>query len=138
MATAVKKTAAPKRPTDRPRKAVARKPVQDIPMPDVDVLDLHSEDATEDEPDLVEIFRLDGKPYYFDRNIGVGVSLRMLKALRTEGENAAVSTMLFELLGEQALDDLAKFPGVRPKHLAQILLACQKAVLGDENTGPKA
>ena len=142
MATAAKKTAAPSdraraiRPTtDRPRKRVAQ--VEDLPMPEIDVLDLRSEDMVV-EPDPVEIFRLDGKPYYIDRNLGAGISLRMLRTLRHESENAAVAAMLEELLGEEAFDDLANFRGITTKHLAQILLSCQKAILGDDQTGPKA
>lgn len=142
MATTAKKTApstrarAVKPPTDRPRKKAA--PVEDIPMPEIEVLDLDAEDLEEDEPDLVEIFRLGGKSYYVDRNIGAGAALRMLKTLRVEGENAAVSSMLMELLGEEAFDALANHRGIKADHLARVLLSCQKAILGDDKTGPKA
>lgn len=144
MATAAKKTAtAPssrartvKAPTDRPRKRAAA-PVEDVPMPELDVLDLRSEDL-DTEPDLVEVFRLDGRPYYVDRNIGAGVALRMLKALRHGSQESAVAVMLEEMLGEQAFDDLSKFRGIRPKHFAQVMAQCVRAVLGDDQTGPKA
>lgn len=138
MATAAKKTVAPRpprQPTDRPRKKVA--PVVDIPMPEMEVLDLRSEDM-DVEPDLVEVFRLDGKPYYVDRNIGSGVALRMLKELRHNGENSAVAVMLEELLGEEAFDDLSKFRGLTPANFAQVLLQCQRAIFGDQMSGPKA
>ena len=131
--TAAKKAAPPRR-SPRPKLEPA---VEDMPMPEITVLDLHSEDAEELEPDLVEIFRLDGKPFYIDRNIGTGVTLRFLKAIKKDGENAAVATMLTELLGDEAYDALANFPGVTAKHFGQILLSCQKALLGDEATGPK-
>jgi hypothetical protein len=130
------RTRAVKKPTDRPRKKAA--PVEDIPMPEVEVLDLDAEEVEDYKPDLVEIFRLNGKSHYIDRNIGAGVALRMLKTLRTEGEDAAVGAMLTELLSEESFDALANHRGIRPKHLAQILLACQKAILGDDKTGPKA
>jgi len=145
VATTAKKTAtspssrarATRPPTDRPRKKAA--PVEDIQMPEVEVLDLDAEGTDEDdEPDLVEIFRLDGKSHYIDRNIGVGVSLRLLKTLRAEGENAAVGAMLIELLGEESYDALANHRGVKPRHLAQVLLACNKAIFGDDQSGPKA
>ena len=146
MATTVKKTAsapstrarAVKVPTDRPRPRKKAAPIEDIPMPEVEVLDLDAEDLDEDEPDLVEIFRLNGKVYHIDRNIGAGVALRMLKTIRTEGENAAVGAMLLELLGEEAFDALANQRGIKSRHLAQVLLACQKAILGDDLSGPKA
>jgi hypothetical protein len=135
VATAAPKKTAARKPTDRPRK---RTSVKDIPMPEIEVLELNSEDMEEDEPDLVEIFRLDGKPYYVDRNRGAGVAMRMLKTFRVEGEEAAIADMLLELLGEQAFDDLSNYPRIRPRHLAQVLLSCQKAILGDDSLGPKA
>lgn len=143
MATTTAKKTAPsararatKPPTDRPRKKAA--PVEDIQLPEIDVLDLDAEETEDEEPDMVEIFRLHGKSYYFDRNVGAGVSLRLLKTLRTEGENAAVGAMLIELLGDEAFDALANHRGIKPKHLAQVLLACNKAIFGDDATGPKA
>lgn len=146
MATTAKKTAASpssraravKPPTDRPRARKKVAPVEDIPMPDIDVLDLDAELPEEEEPDLVEIFRLNGRSYCIDRNIGAGAALRMLKTINTSGENAAVGAMLMELLGEEAFDALANHRGIKPRHLAQVLLSCQKAVLGDDKTGPKA
>lgn len=136
MATTARKTPAPRQPTDRPRKTV-KKPVEDIPLPELEELDFRSEDM-DIEPDLVEVFKLDGKPYYVDRNVGAGVAMRMLKALRKQGQESAVATMLEELLGEQAYDDLANFRGLKPKHFAQVLLQCQRVILGDDTTGPKA
>ncbi len=133
MATAPAKKATPRR---SPRKAVS-KPVEDIPMPEFDVLDLRSEDA-ETEPDLVEVFRLDGHPYFVDRTRGAGVALRFLKEIKTKGENVAVATMLTEMLGDEAYDALANFPGVTSGHLGQVLLTCNKILLGDEVAGPKA
>lgn len=144
MATAKKTTVSRTTTTRRApaKKTTARrpasKPVGDIEMPEIDVLDLRSEDADELEPDLVEIFRLDGTPYFIDRNIGAGVALRVLKSIKTEGENAAVATMLTEMLGDEAFDALANFKGITPKHLQQVLVACQKAILGDAASGPKA
>ncbi|HEV2346446.1 MAG TPA: hypothetical protein VGS97_20270 [Actinocrinis sp.] len=132
--TAAKKTTAPRR-SPRPR---ASKPIEDIPMPEIDVLDLRSEDADELQPDLVEIFRIDGKPYFIDRNRGAGVVMRLIKSIKTDGENAAVATMLTELLGEDAYEALASYRGLTAKHIYQVVLACQKAILGDAQTGPKA
>lgn len=135
MATApAAKKAAPRR-SPRPKLS---KPVEDMEVPEIDVLELHSEGVEEIEPDLVQIFSLDGTPYYIDRNIGAGVVLRFLKSIRQDGENAAVATILAELLGEEAYDALANFPGVTNKHLAQVILSCQKVLLGDEKSGPKA
>jgi len=146
VATTAKKTATSpssrartvKAPTDRPRARKKAAAVEDIPMPEIDVLDLDAEDLEEGEPDFVEIFRLGGKSYYIDRNIGAGAALRMLKTINTSGENAAVGAMLMELLGEEAFDALANHRGIKPQHLAQVLLSCQKAILGDDKTGPKA
>lgn len=135
-AMAAGRTRPAKTPTDRPRKR-ASTPVDDIPMPELGVLDLRS-DEMDTEPDLVEVFRLDGRPYYVDRNVGAGVALRMLKALRHQGQESAVAAMLEEMLGEEAFDDLANFRGIKAKHLAQVLLQIQRAILGDENSGPKA
>lgn len=141
MAVAAKKTAefsrarAVKAPTDRPRRKAA--PVEDIDMPEIEVLDLDAEEIDE-EPDLVEIFRLNGKSYYVDRNVGAGTAIRMLKSLKTQGQESAVATMLEELLGEEAFDALANHRGLKPKHFAQVLLSCTRAILGDEFSGPKA
>jgi len=142
MATAAKKSAAalprkavaPRQPTDRPRKRAA---VQDLPMPEVEVLVLSSEDAPA-EPDLVEVFRLDGKPYHIDRNIGAGVALRLLKAMKNEGENAALGGFLVEVLGDEAFDAFASFPGVTVTQMAQVMQTCVTALMGDAKTGPKA
>ena len=132
--TAAKKTTTPRRsPRPRPSKSV-----EDIPMPEIGVLDLRSEDAKDLKPDLVEIFRLDGKPYFIDRNMGAGVALRVIKSIKKDGENAAVATLLTEMLGDEAFDALANFRGVTPAHLNQVVLACQKAILGDAESGPKA
>lgn len=137
MATAKKTAARPagRQPADRPRK---RTPVADIDMPEVEVLDLDAETDEDSEPDLVEIFRLGGRSYHIDRNVGVGVSMRMMKILSTKGEEEAIGAMLLELMGEEAFDALANHPGLKPRHLAQVLLACNKAILGDVNAGPKA
>lgn len=105
-------------------------------MPEIEVLELNSEDM-EEEPDLVEIFRLDGKPYYIDRNLGVGITLRALKALKQQGELSALSAILVELLGEEGFDALSSFRGIKPKHLAQVVVSCNKALLGDQESGPK-
>lgn len=132
--TAAKKTTAPRR---SPRKTAAVKPIEDIPVPEFDVLDLRSEDA-DTEPDPVEVFRLNGKPYYVDRTRGAGVAMRFLKEIKTKGENVAVATMLVEMLGDEAYDALANFPGVTNKHLAQVVMTINKILLGDEESGPKA
>lgn len=140
MVTTAKKTAAKKAaPPRRSPRPKLDKEVEDMPMPSITVLELTSPEPDEvQEPDLVEIFRLDGVPHYIDRNVGAGLTLRFLKEIRNGGENAAVATMLMELLGEESYDALANFPGVTSRHLAQVLLSCQKALLGDESTGPKA
>lgn len=106
-------------------------------MPELEVLDFRTEDM-DTEPDMVEVFRLDGKPYYVDRNIGAGIALRMLGSLKRQGQEAAVATMLMELLGEEAFDDLSHFRGIKPKHFAQVLMQCTRVILGDEEEGPKA
>lgn len=144
MATA-KKTAdtpstrarATKAPTDRPRKKAA--PVQDIPLPfdEDEVLDINPTEE-ELEPDLVEVFRLRGKPFYVDRNLGAGVGLKILRSLKNQGEESAVATLLEELLGEEQFDELANFRGLTTKHFAQILLRCNQVVYGNETSGPKA
>jgi hypothetical protein len=131
--TPAKKTVAKKAPARRP----VRKPVQDIPMPEIDVLDLHSQDAEDERPDLAEVFRLDGKPYFIDRNRGAGVAMKMLKLIRTEGENAAMANFLLDVLGDDAFDALSNFPGVKVAQLQTVMLACTKALLGDKDAGPK-
>lgn len=132
--------------TPAPRKAAAKKTtvrrpvaktVDDIPIPAFDVLDLRSDDADQ-EPDLVEVFRLDGKPFFIDRSRGAGVAMKMLKLIRTQGENAAMANFLIEVLGDEAFDALSEFPGVGIKQLQQVMLACSKALLGDKDSGPKA
>jgi len=144
VATAAKKTASSserartvRTPTDRPRKQ-PKAAVEDIPLPfdEDDVLDIRSDNLSE--PDLVEVFRLDGKPYYVDRNIGAGVGLKILRSLNNQGEESAVATTLEELLGDQQFDDLCNFRGLTPKHFAQILLRCNQVVFGNETSGPKA
>jgi hypothetical protein len=132
--TPAKKTAAKKTAPRRP----ARTPVQDIPMPEIDVLDLHSQDAAGQHPDLAEVFRLDGRPYFIDRNRGAGVAMKMLKLIRTEGENAAMANFLLDVLGDEAFEALSNFPGVKVAHLQTVMLACTKALLGDKDAGPKA
>lgn len=143
MATA-KKTAAPseraravRTPTDRPRKQ-PKAAVEDIPLPfdEDDILDIRSEELSE--PDLVEVFRLDGKPYYVDRNIGAGVGLKILRSMKRQGEESAVATTLEELLGEQQFDELCNFRGLTPKNFAQILMRCSQVIFGNEESGPKA
>lgn len=131
--TAAKKTAAPRR-SPRPR---AGKPVEDIAMPEIDVLDLHSQDAEDEQPDLAEVFRLDGRPYFIDRNRGAGVAMKMLKLIRTEGENAAMANFLLDVLGDEAFEALSNFPGVKIGQLQTVMLACTKALLGDKDAGPK-
>lgn len=133
MTTAPRKTAAAKKtPARRPAK-----PVDDIPMPEIDVIELFSEDA-DPEPDLVEVFRLDGRSFSIDRNRGAGVAMRMLKMMRNQGENAAVANFLIEVLGDEAFDALSNFPGVGVGTLQKVMLACSKALLGDKDSGPKA
>ena len=134
MTAATARKTAPRKKAATPRK----KPIEDIPMPEIEVLELNSADMEVDEPDWVEIFRLDGKPYHIDRNVGAGMSLRVIKALRKGGEESAVATVLMELLGEEGFDALANFRGIRARHLAQVLMSCNKAILGDREAGPKA
>lgn len=132
--TATAKKAAPRRPSDRPRKRTV--PAQDLPMPEVQVVELFSSEAAG--PDLVEVFRLDGKSYHIDRSMGAGAALRMLKAMKTDGENAALGSFLVEVLGDEAFDALANFPGMTVLQMAQVMQVCVTALMGDAETGPKA
>lgn len=118
------------------RRPAAARPVRQLD--EVQVVDLRTDAAAEREPDLVEIFRIDGRPYAMDRNQDAGVVLRYLKLVRSKGENVALSYLFEEVMGQEAYEALTEFKGITPAQLGQVMLAVQTVLLGSGNMVPKA
>lgn len=103
---------------------------------DLDIVELSSSDELE--PDLIEIFRLDGKPYYVDRNQSAQVVLEYLHLTNTKGQEAAVGYMFETMLGAETFAALRGHRNITVVQLGKVLVALQAVLLGDQGAFPKA
>lgn len=119
------------RKTAQTRPAVRR-------MDSVEVVELNSEAVKEKAPDLVEIFRIDGRSFSVDANQDASVALEYLHLLRTQGPDHAAAYMLAEVLGQEAYDALRSFKGITAFQLGQVMQAVQTVLMGSADRLPKA
>jgi hypothetical protein len=104
----------------------------------VKVVDLRTDEVQEREPDLVEIFRIDGESYCMDRNQDASVVLEYLHLVRSRGENVGLAYLFEEVMGQEAYDALRTFKGISPAQLGQVMMAVQTVMLGSGSQLPKA
>lgn len=121
---AARKTAAAKRPADRARKAAAARAT--VTLDDAYGPINLDEDDTPDEPvETVHLFTLNGTDYYVPKEPDATVSLRYLRMARTDPASAR-GWMLEQLVGEDAYTALMDWPGLKTRHLVQILAAVER------------
>jgi hypothetical protein len=131
-------TASPARRPAAAKRAVAKKAAAPSTMNGVKPVELFTMAEIDHQPDLVEVFRIDGTPYCMDRNQDAGAALRYLKLVREKGENVALSYLFEEIMGQEAYDALINFKGITPEQLGQVMLAVQTVLLGSQTAAPKA
>lgn len=106
------------------RKVVAPKAIVDLddtPGP----INLDADTGTDEPVETVHLFTLNGIDYHVPREPDATVALKFLRMRRTD-PTAAQGWMLEQIVGEEGYTALMEWPGLRTRHLVQILAAVEK------------
>lgn len=126
----------PPAPRKTPARAAKTNPAGD-PLPEVSSpLDPKIEpvilDDTEadDETELVELVRLNGKPLYVPARPSAGLALQVFEDMEATNEGFAMLKLLRTLLGEEQWAELRGFSKLKPHHLQQLARSVTKLTMG--------
>lgn len=91
--------------------------------------------SSTDEPEMVELFSIDGKPYFIPNKVRVNVGLKYLHQVRTTGDAAANSWLLEALLGEEGYQALLDYDDLTAEDLERVQAVAVEIVLGRSEEG---
>lgn len=100
-------------------------------------------DEQQGEPEMVDLFTLNGKTYQIPKKPKVNVALKFLRNARTSGEALAADVLLEDLLGKEGYEALTGYDDLTQAQLEQVMFIAQKTVLGsleqqNQGKGPGA
>ncbi len=118
------------RPQDHKPKA-GKKAIQPRTLVEI----VTTDEVEEDEG--IPVFSLDGTVFTMPTVVSASVSLQALHMARTEGQEAAMSWVMEEVLGTEAYDTLRTCKALTGPQLTAIMEAVEEHVLGqvEEATG---
>jgi len=77
-----------------------------------------------------DLFSIDGRVYTMPAEVSASVALEMLHRARTEGEQAAVSWVMEEVLGKEAYDALRTCKALKAHQLQAVIQVVTENVMG--------
>lgn len=80
--------------------------------------------------EVKDLFSIDGRVYSMPIEVSASVALQMLHVARTEGEQAAVSWVMEEVLGTEAYDALRTCKALKPHQLQAVIKVVTETVMG--------
>jgi hypothetical protein len=102
--------------------------------PEPVVITTTDEEETEER---IPVFSIDGTEYTMPAHIPASTALRVLDMMRRMGQEAAVSWLLEEALGEEAYEALLNCKSLKPKQLQAVMAVVQDHFMGaiEESSG---
>lgn len=94
-------------------------------------LELVTSPATDEDVQMIELFKLDGKSYEIPNEPRFNMQLQYMQRLRDDSEMLAGAWMLTELVGKEAFDALANYKKLTKPQFDQVILAARKVVFGE-------
>jgi hypothetical protein len=92
------------------------------------IVSLQSSDGPE--PERVELFQIDGKPYYVTARPKINMALRYMHIARVQGTDMAIDYMLGQLLGEESYEALMGFDDLTMEQFQQIITIASTIMAG--------
>jgi hypothetical protein len=89
-----------------------------------------TEDESQEPQERIPVFTLDDVEYTMPAHIPASMSLRVLDMIRRVGQEAAVSWVLEEVLGDEAYQALLNCRSLKPSQLLAVMAVVQDHVLG--------
>jgi myo-inositol catabolism protein IolC len=80
--------------------------------------------------EVKDIFSIDGRWYTMPVEVSASVALQMLHIARTEGQEAAISWTMEEVLGTEAYDALRNCRALKSHQLQSIIKVVTETVMG--------
>lgn len=93
--------------------------------------------SSKKEYEKVELFSIDGKPYFIEKRPRLALALKLTKMIKAGQQEEAVVLLMEELVGEEGYEALLNYEDLDENVLAQIITAAQQEVFG-EKEDPKA
>lgn len=133
--------------TTRPRKTTAGRNGNSVlpKAPKLEPLDadeivpvriVHQEET--EAPDRVVLFYIDDVPYDVPKTIPKSAALKVLRVMRTQGQEAAMQLTMELMLGEDAYEALMECDDVTDEQLETIVTTCSRLMFGKaENAAGK-
>lgn len=87
-------------------------------------------DSNEVNTEVKDLFSLDGRVYTMPAEVPASVALQFLHISRTEGETAAISWVMEEVLGTEAYDALRNCRALKPHQLRAVIKVVTDEVMG--------
>lgn len=78
----------------------------------------------------IELFKVDGKPYYMPARVGMEIGLRYMKAMRTQDQMTVTGVLFEEVIGTEAYDALCGVKGLRAEDLKTLMDGVMGIVMG--------
>lgn len=80
--------------------------------------------------EVKDLFSIDGQVYTMPVEVSASVALQMLHIARTEGQEAAISWTMEEVLGTEAYDALRKCRALKSHQLQAVIKVVTETVMG--------
>lgn len=98
--------------------------------PAITAVILDDADTVDEEIELVELVRVNGKPLMVPARPPAGLALQVIDDIVTYNEGVAAVKLLRTLLGEEQWADLTGFKGLKASHLKQLAKGVTTLTLG--------
>jgi hypothetical protein len=87
------------------------------------------------EPEMEHIFSIDGVQYFMPVSVPPAIALRVLEVIELQGEDAAASYVLHEVLGEEAHTALKNCQAIKSAQLKAIVEVVTERAMGALESG---
>lgn len=82
------------------------------------------------DPNKVHLFTLADKRYYMDKVVPPNIAFRYLRDIRKQGQEKALANVIYDVMGDEAMDALAEAEDMTPEDATQIMDIIKKHVVG--------